>query len=69
MDTYFTLVKTVIGTRKCGVVVMGTARARYVLDNVCMCMCMCVCVYVYMCVFIIATKYLSLLLLDSTGHP
>ena len=32
-----------IGTRKCGVAVMGTARARYVLDDVCMCVRVCVC--------------------------
>ena len=42
MDNYFTLVKTMIGTRKCGVAVMGTARGRYVLDCVCVCMCVCV---------------------------
>ena len=24
-----------IGTRNCGVAIMGTAHARYVLDNVC----------------------------------
>ena len=42
MDNYFTLVKPMIGTRKCGVAVMGTARGRYVLDCVCVCMCVCV---------------------------
>ena len=42
MDNYFILVKTMIGTRKCGVAVMGTARARYVLDCVCVCVCVCV---------------------------
>ena len=57
MDNYFTVVKTMIGTRKCGVAVMDTARARYVLDNiyiyiyVCVCVCVCVCAYVYMCVY------------------
>ena len=35
MENYFTLVKTMIGSRKCGVAVMGTARGRYVLDNKC----------------------------------
>ena len=44
MDNFFTLVKTMIGTRKCGVAVMGTARARYVLNDVCVCVCVCVCV-------------------------
>ena len=33
MDNYFTLVKTKTGTRKCGVTVMGTAPAKYVLYN------------------------------------
>ena len=28
MDNYFTLTKTMIGTRKCGVAAMGTARGR-----------------------------------------
>ena len=28
MDNYFTLVKTTIGTRKCGVACMGTAQYR-----------------------------------------
>ena len=39
MDNYFTLVKTMIGTRECGVVAMGTARTRYVQDSVCVCVC------------------------------
>ena len=43
-DNYFTLVKTMIGTRKCGVAVMSTARSQYVLDDVCVCVCVCVCV-------------------------
>ena len=42
MDDFFTLVKTMIGTRKCGVAVMGTARARYVLNDMCVCVCVCV---------------------------
>ena len=40
MDNYLSLVKTVTGTRKRGVVVVGTACARYVLDNVCVYVCM-----------------------------
>ena len=57
MDNYFTLVKTMIGTRKCGVAVMGTARARYVLDEVNVCV----------CVSLIETNTLFVLLLEPTG--
>ena len=55
-----------IVTRKCGVAVIDAARARYILDDVCVymcmymyiyiyiyvcvCMCVCVCVCVYLCV-------------------
>ena len=35
-----------IETRKCGVAVMGTARARYVVDCVYICIYICVCVCV-----------------------
>ena len=59
MDSYFTLVRTMIESRKCNVAVMSTARARYVLDgiyiyiyiyvcvclSVCLSVCVCVCVY------------------------
>ena len=61
MDNYFTLVKTMIATRECGVAAMGTARSRYVKDGMSVCVCMWVC--------IIATNDLFLfLLLDQTGH-
>ena len=33
MDNFFTLTKTMITTRKCGVAVMGTARVRYVIKK------------------------------------
>ena len=49
MDNYFILVKTMIGTRKCGVAVMGTVRAKYVLDNVCVCVCVCVSLQLMLC--------------------
>ena len=39
MNNYFTLVKTMIGTRKCGVAAMDTARSRYVKECVCVCAC------------------------------
>ena len=39
MGNYFILVKTIIGTRKCSVAVMSTARARYVLGDVYVCVC------------------------------
>ena len=40
-----------IGTRKCGVVVMGTTRSWYVLDNMCVCVCVCVCVTLELIVY------------------
>ena len=69
MDNYFTLVKSLIGTRKCGVAVMGTTRARYVLDVMCVHIYICIYIYIYMCVCvctcIIATKIVFLFLFRS----
>ena len=44
MDNYFTLVKTMIATRECGVTAMDTARSRYIKDGAGVCVCVCVCV-------------------------
>ena len=62
-----------IGTRKCGVAVMGIARARYVLNNVCVCMHVCVCVCVCVCVRVCVRVSLQLILcfyscLDPTSN-
>ena len=60
MDNYFTLVKTTIGTRKCGVAVMGIARASYVLEDVCVCVCVCVYVCVRACVCVLVCVHCAI---------
>ena len=49
MDNYFTLVKTMIATRECGVAAMGTARSRYVEDGVCVFVCVSMHLTIYFC--------------------
>ena len=52
---------------------MGTARARYVLDDVCVCVCVGVCVggWVYVCMYvcIITTNIVFLFLFRSNWSP
>ena len=68
MDTYFILVKIMIGTRKCGVAIIGT-RARYVLDNIHIYIYMYIYIYIYIYVCIIATNIVFLFLFRSNWPP
>ena len=45
MDNYFTLVKTMTGTRKFGVTVMDIQHVLGTYQTMCVCVCVCVCVY------------------------
>ena len=65
MDNFCTLVKTMIGTRKYGVAVIGTVCATYVLNDMCVCVCVCVCVFAG----IIETNVVFLFLFRSNWSP